>query len=78
MSQITRRHALRIAAGATVLGMAAASAAPALAFSPAAQAAGAPVKLVNVEHDSRPLDNAAYAAVYQAFKQQNPDIDIEF
>lgn len=78
MSQITRRQALRIAAGTAVLGMAAASAAPALAFSPAAQAAGAPVKLVNVEHDSRPLDNAAYAAVYQAFKQQNPDIDIEF
>ncbi|MEA2515285.1 MAG: multiple sugar transport system substrate-binding protein [Thermomicrobiales bacterium] len=36
------------------------------------------VKLVNVEHDSRPLDNAAYQAVYDAFKQQNPDIEIEF
>jgi ABC-type glycerol-3-phosphate transport system substrate-binding protein len=33
---------------------------------------------VNVEHDSRPLDNAAYAAVYQAFQAQNPDITIEF
>lgn len=36
------------------------------------------VKLVNVEHDSRPLDNAAYAAVYEVFKERNPDIEIEF
>lgn len=36
------------------------------------------VKLVNVEHDSRPLDNAAYEAVYEAFREQNPDIEIEF
>jgi multiple sugar transport system substrate-binding protein len=36
------------------------------------------VKLVNVEHDSRPLDNAAYEAVYKAFRKQNPDIEIEF
>jgi ABC-type glycerol-3-phosphate transport system substrate-binding protein len=36
------------------------------------------VKLVNVEHDSRPLDNAAYEAVYNAFKTQHPDIEIEF
>ena len=36
------------------------------------------VKLVNVEHDSRPLDNAAYEAVYKAFREQNPDIEIEF
>ena len=37
-----------------------------------------PVKLVNVEHDSRPLDNAAYQAVYEVFREQNPDIEIEF
>jgi multiple sugar transport system substrate-binding protein len=36
------------------------------------------VKLVNIEHDSRPLDNAAYAAVYQAFKQKHPEIEIDF
>ena len=37
-----------------------------------------PVKLVNVEHDSRPLDNAAYQAVYDVFREQHPDIEIEF
>jgi ABC-type glycerol-3-phosphate transport system substrate-binding protein len=36
------------------------------------------VKLVNVEHDSRPLDNAAYEAVYKVFREQHPDIEIEF
>lgn len=36
------------------------------------------VKLTNVEHDSRPLDNAAYEAVYDAFRAANPDIEIEF
>jgi ABC-type glycerol-3-phosphate transport system substrate-binding protein len=36
------------------------------------------VKLTNVEHDSRPLDNAAYKAVYDVFHKQHPDIDIEF
>jgi ABC-type glycerol-3-phosphate transport system substrate-binding protein len=36
------------------------------------------VKLVNVEHDSRPLDIAAYEAVYKVFREQNPDIEIEF
>lgn len=36
------------------------------------------VALVNVEHDSRPLDNAAYQAVYEAFRRQNPEIEIEF
>lgn len=36
------------------------------------------VTLTNVEHDSRPLDNAAYQAVYEAFRAANPDIAIEF
>lgn len=36
------------------------------------------VKLVNVEHDSRPLDNAAYQAVYDVFREQHPDVEIEF
>ena len=36
------------------------------------------VKLVNVQHDSRPLDNAAYEAVYEVFRQQHPEIEIEF
>lgn len=39
---------------------------------------GKTVKLINVEHDSRPSDNAAYQAVYKSFKEKNPDIDIEF
>src|SRR5258708_4162289 len=39
---------------------------------------GATIKLVNVEHDSRPLDNAVYAAVYKSFQAQNPDITIDF
>ena len=41
-------------------------------------ASGAPVKLTNVEDDSRPLDNQAYANVYKAFQQQNPNIQIDF
>ncbi len=57
------------------LGAATAAAIGSMATSPARAQA---VKLVNVEHDSRPLDNAAYAAVYKVFKEQNPDIDIEF
>ncbi len=36
------------------------------------------VKLINVEHDSRPLDNAAYRAVYDAFVKKHPGIEIEF
>jgi multiple sugar transport system substrate-binding protein len=44
----------------------------------AASSGGAAVKLVNVEHDSRPLDNAAYQAVYKAFQGQNPEISIDF
>ncbi len=36
------------------------------------------VKLVNVEHDTRPLDNAAYKAVYDAFRTKHPGIEIEF
>ena len=62
---------------------AAAAAAPTLAAAPTAApaaggASGSAVKLINVEHDSRPLDNAAYQAVYKAFQAQNPDINIEF
>lgn len=39
---------------------------------------GGVTTLVNVEHDDRPSDNAAYAAVYSAFIEQNPTIEIEF
>lgn len=52
------------------------SATPAAAASPAA--AGKKVKLTNVEDDSRPLDNQAYANVYKAFKQKYPNIQIDF
>lgn len=40
--------------------------------------AGQSVQLVNIEHDSRPLDNAAYAAAYARFQELHPDIEIEF
>ena len=68
--QASRRHLLKgalAAAGAATLG-------PLGAQTLRAQA----VKLVNVEHDSRPLDNAAYQAVYEVFRQSNPDVEIEF
>jgi ABC-type glycerol-3-phosphate transport system substrate-binding protein len=42
------------------------------------QSAAQSVKLINVEHDSRPLDNEAYAAVYESFRAAHPDIEIEF
>lgn len=71
----TRRDVLRTAlgtAGAAAIGR------RTIGGTSAAIRAQQGVKLVNVEHDSRPLDNAAYAAVYDAFKQRNPDIEIEF
>jgi ABC-type glycerol-3-phosphate transport system substrate-binding protein len=67
---ITRRQSLKVGAGA----LAATAAAGRWPHVVAAQA----VQLVNVEHDSRPLDNAAYEAVYQAFRETHPDIEIEF
>jgi multiple sugar transport system substrate-binding protein len=78
MYPLTRRQLLKSAAGTSAIALLNASAAPLLTTAHAAQASGSTVKLVNVEHDSRPLDNAAYAAVYQAFEQQHPDIQIEF
>jgi ABC-type glycerol-3-phosphate transport system substrate-binding protein len=57
---------------------AAAAASPTAAAPTFARPSAAALKLVNVEHDSRPLDNAAYAAVYQAFQEQNPDITVDF
>jgi len=36
------------------------------------------VKLTNVEDDSRPLDNQAYANVYKAFQAKYPNIQIDF
>lgn len=36
------------------------------------------VKLTNVENDSRPLDNQAYANVYKAFREKYPNIQIDF
>jgi multiple sugar transport system substrate-binding protein len=72
MTNYTRREAVKLglglAAGATF--------GPGLLMS-GARAADA-VKLVNVEDDSRPLDNAAYAAVYKSFQAKHPDIDIDF
>jgi multiple sugar transport system substrate-binding protein len=72
MTDFNRRQAMQLG-----LGLAAGAALGPEAMILGAGAAEA-VKLVNVEHDSRPLDNAAYAAVYQAFKQKHPEIDIDF
>jgi ABC-type glycerol-3-phosphate transport system substrate-binding protein len=44
----------------------------------ASSAPGKTVKLTNVEDDSRPLDNQAYANVYKAFRDQHPNIEIDF
>ncbi len=72
---VTRREVLRTAfgtAGAAAIGLRPFGSVAATLRSQQA------IKLVNVEHDSRPLDNAAYAAVYEVFKQRNPEIEIEF
>lgn len=66
----TRRQSLKLGAGAV--------AAAGLASHGLMPASAQAVQLINVEHDSRPLDNAAYAAVYEAFRETNPDIEIEF
>lgn len=42
------------------------------------QSSGGNVSLVNVESDNRPLDNAAYQAVYKAFRQKYPKSTIKF
>lgn len=72
MTTYNRRRAMQLG-----LGLAAGAALGPAALSSRAFAADA-VKLVNVEDDSRPLDNAAYAAVYKAFKEKHPEIDIDF
>jgi len=79
---LSRRSMLKFAIGGAAgvaVGLLSSTAAAARTTAPAlAEPAAATIKLVNVEHDSRPLDNAAYAAVYQAFQAQNPDITIDF
>ena len=67
---ITRRQSLKVGAGA----LAATTTVGRRPHLVAAQS----VQLINVEHDSRPLDNAAYQAVYEAFRETHPDIAIEF
>src|SRR5215210_7607583 len=70
---LNRRHILKggLGASAAAIGLRG-------GISGGRSASAQTVKLVNVEHDSRPLDNAAYEAVYNAFKTQHPDIEIEF
>lgn len=65
------------AATTPTAGAGAGSSAPVASGSPVT-GTGKGVKLVNVEHDSRPLDNAAYAAVYKAFQEKHPEIQIDF
>ena len=72
MTSFTRRRALQLGLGAA----AGAAVAPGLLSSRAF--AQDVVRLVNVEHDTRPLDNAAYQAVYEAFRAKHPGIEIEF
>ena len=45
---------------------------------PTSASNGKVTHLVNVEHDDRPLDNAAQKAMYTVFHQSHPDIDITF
>jgi multiple sugar transport system substrate-binding protein len=72
MTTFNRREAIKVGAG-----LAAGAAFGSSALLSSARAADI-VKLVNVEDDSRPLDNAAYAAVYAAFQAKHPDISIDF
>jgi ABC-type glycerol-3-phosphate transport system substrate-binding protein len=72
MTTFNRRDAIKLGAG-----LAAGATFGSTALLSGARAADA-VKLVNVEDDSRPLDNAAYAAVYKAFQAKHPNISIDF
>jgi ABC-type glycerol-3-phosphate transport system substrate-binding protein len=76
----TRRTILKAAAGFG--GAAAAAMALSACGSGSSSSAAKPktgkATLTNVEHDTRPLDRAAYAAVYQAFRAKNPDIELKF
>lgn len=67
---ITRRQSLKFGVGAL--------ASTAFGVHAMRPVAAQSVQLINVEHDSRPLDNAAYEAVYQAFLETHPNINIEF
>lgn len=69
----SRRSAL--AAGIGLAGVAVTGCGPSGAETPPKTG---PVKLVNVEHDTRPLDNVAYKKVYDSFRKKHPDISIEF
>jgi ABC-type glycerol-3-phosphate transport system substrate-binding protein len=48
------------------------------ASGPSSPAKTGPVTLTNVEHDTRPLDRAAYKAAYQGFQTKFPDITVDF
>ena len=81
----TRRTVLRAAAGivgasglATALQACGGSDGTATGTASGSGGSSAPAKLVNVEHDDRPLDNAAQKAVYAAFHRTHPNIDIRF
>lgn len=65
---LNRRRLLQVSGAATAM----------LAFGTPESARADVVTLTNVEHDSRPLDNAAYKAVYDEFIKANPDVKIDF
>lgn len=70
----TRRQALQF--GGIALGMGALAACGSSGGS--AKPANGKASLTNVEHDDRPLDDAAYRAVYQGFQKKYPDIAMTF
>jgi multiple sugar transport system substrate-binding protein len=72
-SGFTRRQVLR--ASALTLG---ASALAACGSGGSAKQKTGKVHLTNVEHDDRPLDDAAYRAVYNAFRKKYPNITMSF
>lgn len=72
-SGFTRRQVLR--ASALTLGVGALAA---CGSGGGASKSGGKVHLTNVEHDDRPLDDAAYRAVYAGFQKKYPDITLSF
>src|ERR1700749_1641616 len=72
-SGLTRRQVLR--ASALTLG---AGALAACGSGGGATQKTGKVHLTNVEHDDRPLDDAAYRAGYNAFHKKNPNISMSF
>lgn len=80
LHRLPRRTLLRAAASAAGLGISG-LALPACGNSGSSGSANGgkgTTKLVNIEHDDRPLDKAAEKAMYDVFHKKHPKIDITF